>query len=229
MSCLFASAVILSATGKQLLKIRVLKEFLYKLYKPEATALGLLYNKINMDEIPKYILRKSKRAKRVRLSVYCDGSVVATSPLGVSRSIIDKFVFEKRQWLANKIKFYNNIDEREVRVFSVDDYLRHRGEALALVKERVEFYNKIYKYSFNRISVKNQKTRWGSCSRKRNLNFNYKVLFLPEKLRDYIIVHELCHLKELNHSQRFWSLVGEVLPGYLNIRRELRKHELFYR
>ena len=131
--------------------------------------------------------------------------------------------------MVNKIEFYNNIDERNVRVFSVDDYSKHKDEALALTKERVEFFNKIYRYSFNNISIKNQKTRWGSCSRKRNLNFNYKILFLPEKLRDYIIVHEICHLKELNHSQRFWALVGSAVPDYLGIRKELRKHELFYR
>ncbi len=182
-----------------------------------------------MNETPKYTLRKSKRAKRVRLAVYCDGSVVVTSPPGVRQSVIDKFVSEKRQWVIDKVKFYSSIDSSAVRVFSHDDYLKHKDVALTLVKERVEFYNKTYRYSFNKISVKNQKTRWGSCSKKQNLNFNYKVLFLPEHLRDYIIVHEICHLKELNHSQKFWALVGEILPNYLEIRKELRKHELFYR
>ncbi len=182
-----------------------------------------------MYEIPKYTLRRSKRAKRVRLAVYCDSSIVVTSPFGVKQSFIDKFVSEKSQWVTDKIKFYGSVDSSKVRVFSADDYLKHKDTALELVKERVIFFNKNYQYSFNKISIKNQKTRWGSCSKRQNLNFNYKVLFLSEHLRDYIIVHEICHLKELNHSQKFWSLVGEVLPNYLEIRRELRKHELFYR
>jgi len=182
-----------------------------------------------MNKTPKYILRKSKRAKRVRLAVYCDGSVVVTSPFGVRQSVVDKFVADKKQWIIDKINFFKSVDSKAIRTFSHNDYLKHKDVALELVKERVEFFNKTYQYSFNKISVKNQKTRWGSCSKKRNLNFNYKVLFLPEHLRDYIIVHEICHLKELNHSQKFWSLVGEVFPNYSEVRRELRKHELFYR
>jgi predicted metal-dependent hydrolase len=181
-----------------------------------------------MNEIPKYILKRSKRAKRVSLAVYCDGNVVVTSPLGVRQSIVDKFVFEKKKWVISKIKFFNTAGSSVANVFSYEDYLKHKDAALALVKERVKFYNKNYQYSFNKIYIKNQKTRWGSCSKKQNLNFNYKILFLPEELRNYIIVHELCHLKEFNHSQKFWLLVGKIIPNYLEIRKNLRKHELFY-
>ena len=90
----------------------------------------------------------------------------------------------------------------------------------------MRFYNEIYQFSYNKIYIKNQKTRWGSCSGKKNLSFNYRILFLPKKLQDYIIVHELCHLKELNHSKRFWSLVARVFPDYQNIRNELRTAHL---
>ena len=92
--------------------------------------------------------------------------------------------------------------------------------------ERVEYFNKIYNFSFNKILIKNQKTRWGSCSNKGNLNFNYKILFLPEALRDYIIVHELCHLKEFNHSKNFWKLISRAIPDYSEIKNELRKNGL---
>jgi len=111
----------------------------------------------------------------------------------------------------------------------MDNYLKYKKEAFVVVVGRVEFYNNIYKYSLNSISIRNQKTRWGSCSEKRNLNFNYKILFLPKKMRDYIIVHEICHLKEFNHSKKFWLLVGKSVPDYLEIRKQLRKRELFYR
>jgi len=176
-----------------------------------------------------YTLRKSKRAKRVRLAVYCDGSVVVTSPFGVQQSIVDKFISEKRQWVADKIKFFNSVESKAIRTFSREDYLRHKDDALVLVESRVEFYNKEYGFSFSRIYIKNQKTRWGSCSKKGNLNLNYKILFLPKDLQNYIIVHEMCHLKEFNHSQKFWAHVGKVLPNYLEIKKELRKHELFYK
>ena len=164
----------------------------------------------------------------MRIAVHYDGNVVVTSPFGVRQSIVDKFVSDKKQWILKKISFFNSIDRKAIRPFSRDDYLKHKDEASALVKERVEFYNKTYRYSFNKICIRNQKTRWGSCSSKQNLNLNYKILFLHRDLRDYIIVHEMCHLKEFNHSHKFWSLVKKACPNYLETKKELRKHELFY-
>jgi len=103
------------------------------------------------------------------------------------------------------------------------DYLKYKNEALKFVCQRVNHYNQLYDFKFNRISIRNQRTRWGSCSKKGNLNFNYRLLILPQHLADYVIIHELCHLKEMNHSQGFWSLVARVFPNYLEIRKKLRK------
>lgn len=102
----------------------------------------------------------------------------------------------------------------------------NKEKAVALVKNRVEYFSKLYGFEYNRISVRNQKTRWGSCSKKRNINFNYKMVFLPERLADYIVVHELCHTKELNHSKNFWSLVKEILPDYNELRGEIKRINL---
>lgn len=102
------------------------------------------------------------------------------------------------------------------------NYLKHKEEARFFISERLECYSQAYGFKFNRVSIRNQRTRWGSCSRKGNLNFNYKILFLPKRTANYIIVHELCHLKELNHSREFWNLVAQAMPDYLEIKRELR-------
>lgn len=182
-----------------------------------------------MDKNIAYIHKRSKRAKRVRLAVYCDGSVIVTSPLGIQQSIIEKFIADKKQWVLDKINFFKGVDNKAIRTFSRKDYLDNKDKVLALVKERIDFYNKLCGFSFNKISIKNQKTCWGSCSRKNNLNFNYKIIFLPQKHRDYIIAHELCHLREFNHSRKFWSLVEKIIPDYLDIKKELRNHELFYK
>jgi predicted metal-dependent hydrolase len=93
---------------------------------------------------------------------------------------------------------------------------------LIIAKAKVKQWNLYYNFSHRKISVKNQKTRWGSCSKKGNLNFNYKIVHLPENLVNYLVVHELCHLKEFNHSKNFWSLVGQTVPDYKKLRRELR-------
>ena len=95
-----------------------------------------------------------------------------------------------------------------------------------VIAEKVKRYNEIYQYRLARISIRNQKTRWGSCSKSGNLNFNYKILFLEEQLADYIVVHELCHLQELNHSQKFWNLVAQVFPNHKQLRGELRRKVL---
>ncbi len=182
-----------------------------------------------MEKKITYKLKRSKRARRMRLAVYCDGSVVVTSPLGVELSLIEKFIADKRRWLRDKINFFKSVDSKAIRSFSYKDYLENKDKALALVENRVKFYNKIYGFSHNKIFIKNQKTRWGSCSCKQNLNLNYKIVFLPEKHQDYIIVHEMCHLKEFNHSRKFWALVEKALPNYLDIKKELRNHELFYK
>ncbi len=165
----------------------------------------------------------------MRLAVYYDGTVIVTSPLGVNQSIIERFILDKKQWVWDKIQFFKSVDSKVIRTFSHKDYLENKDKALALVHERVQFYNKVYGYSFNRILIKNQKTRWGSCSCKKNLNVNYKIVFLQQEHQDYIIVHEMCHLKELNHSRRFWALVEKTLPNYLDIKKEFRNHELFYK
>jgi predicted metal-dependent hydrolase len=103
------------------------------------------------------------------------------------------------------------------------DYVRYRDTAEAFVERKVHELNRQYGFTIGRITVRNQKTRWGSCSRKGNLNFNYKLLLIPERLADYVIVHEICHIGEFNHSRKFWDLVWQAIPDYAERRAELRK------
>ncbi|MDE2188165.1 MAG: M48 family metallopeptidase [Patescibacteria group bacterium] len=79
---------------------------------------------------------------------------------------------------------------------------------------------------YGKVAIRNQRSRWGSCSERRNLNFNYRLVRIPAHLADYVIVHELCHLVEFNHGQKFWQLVQKVIPDALERRRELRKFRI---
>jgi predicted metal-dependent hydrolase len=176
-----------------------------------------------------YTLRKSRRAKRMRLAVYCNGAVVVTTPYGLQETIAEKFIREKTDWLFSKIAFFKQFQGKLASRHSKEDYLKYKDKALALAQERVDFFNQQYGFTYNSIKIKSQKTRWGSCSKKGNLNFNYKILFLSEAVRDYIIVHELCHLKEFNHSKRFWSLIAQAFPDYADIKKKLKQSKLnFY-
>jgi predicted metal-dependent hydrolase len=102
-------------------------------------------------------------------------------------------------------------------------YLVHKEKAREMVRERLEHYNAFYHFPYKRIAIKNQKSRWGSCSEKGNLNFNYRLVHLPPPLADYVVVHELCHLGEFNHSKRFWALVEQTVPDWRARRAALTK------
>ncbi len=175
------------------------------------------------DKKVSYTLRKSRRARRMRLAVHCDGSVVLTAPAGLKENIAEQFIREKASWLFSKIHFFSQFRGSPIARYGREDYLKHKGAAAALVTEKIERFSKAYGFHYRRISVKNQKTRWGSCSRKGNLNFNYKIIFLPEKVQDYVVVHELCHRGEFNHSKKFWALVARTVPDHAAIRKELKQ------
>ena len=117
---------------------------------------------------------------------------------------------------------------RKIRL-SRTQYLQHKERARVLVLARLEYFSALYRdvhgcnFTVGKVSIRNQTTRWGSCSSKGNLNFNYKIALLPEQLSDYIVVHELCHLGQFNHSQKFWDLVALALPDYAQRVTELKK------
>ena len=104
-------------------------------------------------------------------------------------------------------------------------YLRLRDSARVLVHARLSHFNAFYEAPLGKVFIKNHKTRWGSCSQKGNLNFNYKIVLLPPELADYLVVHELCHLIEFNHSPQFWALVSQTIPDCNSLRKQLRQLE----
>lgn len=94
------------------------------------------------------------------------------------------------------------------------------------MKELLEQLNRRYGFSYGRVAIRDQRRRWGSCSSAGNLNFNYKILFLPSALQEYIVTHELCHLAEFNHGPAFWRLVASTVPDYRQRRQHLRRFSL---
>lgn len=171
-----------------------------------------------------YTLKISVRAKRLRLAIYRDGTFVVTAPKTMSEIAIERFVVQKSLWVIKKLEYFKRFSSVIfIKKSSKKGFTEHKEMALTLVRERIEYFNETYKFGFNKVSIKNQKTRWGSCSSKRNINFNYKIALLPTRLTDYIVVHELCHLGELNHSKKFWELVALTLPNHMELRKELKR------
>ncbi len=170
----------------------------------------------------KYTLKVSARTRRMRLAVYHDGRTVVTVPKLLSQATLERFLNAKARWLIDKIAKFKSINVYPWDLHTKRDYLKHKKQAQLFAEERALYWNRIYGYSYNKITVRNQKTRWGSCSKNGNLNFNYKIALLPPALADYVIVHELCHLGEFNHSKNFWNLVARAIPEYKIIRREMK-------
>ena len=101
------------------------------------------------------------------------------------------------------------------------DYEKHKESTRILVARKISEFNNFYNFKFNKIAIRNQRSRWGSCSKQGNLNFNYRLALIPDELVNYVIVHELCHLGEFNHSQKFWDLAAQTLPNHTELRKKL--------
>lgn len=108
------------------------------------------------------------------------------------------------------------------------EYKLHKERARALMHYRLQFFNTHYNFRIGKVAIRDQKSRWGSCSKKGNLNFNYRIVLLPEHLADYVIVHELCHIAEFNHSKNFFALVAQTVPDWRKRRTELKKIRFKY-
>ncbi len=166
-----------------------------------------------------YMLKRSGRARTMRLAVYPDGEVVVTAPRLFSLSAIEEFLAKHSRWIRRKIE---DTRGRTVVHIARADIPRFKKQALALAEARCAYYAKVYGYGHGKITIRAQKTRWGSCSKSGNLSFNYKIAALPAPLAEYIIVHEICHLGAFNHSPHFWSLVAKTIPDYAARRKEAR-------
>jgi predicted metal-dependent hydrolase len=172
--------------------------------------------------IIEYFLKVSTRARRMRLAINRDGGVTVTIPRYASQSVAEKFIIDKSEWILDKVTYFKSLPQPTIGKDDKVTFAKQKENARRFAYEKVEAYNQLYNFKYNKIAIRNQKTRWGSCSKQGNLNFNYKIVLLPSHLADYIIVHELCHLGELNHSERFWNLVAKTIPNHKELRRELR-------
>lgn len=176
-----------------------------------------------------YTLRLSPRAKRMRFTVSAGGVFVVTAPKRVPQSFVEKMLRTRAVWIIEQIERLSKVTAPKPRLSVKEQkaiYKTHKAAALLLAERRVQHLNQHYGFSYRKISIRDQKTRWGSCSKKGNLSFSYKIALMPEYLADYIIVHELCHLGSFDHSAKFWSLVAQKVPNHKALRKELRQRAL---
>ena len=165
--------------------------------------------------------------KTVAIQVNSDLSVTVRAPRSVSEKDIEEILKKKEAWISKHIEKIKETKER-VEAEPTEKLTREKvialaEEALKVIPERVEYFAKVIGVTYGKITVRNQKTRWGSCSSKGNLNFNCLLMLAPPEVLDYVVVHDLCHRKQMNHSKAFWLEVEKVLPDYKEVRKWLKE------
>ncbi len=171
------------------------------------------------EEVTILVKRSENRKKSIGLEITKEGAVVVRAPKWASNADINRVLSEKKEWIETsirKVRFQNEIRKNKPPVEKLTKQeLENLGDkALEVIPQKVKFYAEKIGVTYGRITIRNQHTRWGSCSAKGNLNFNVLLMLMPEEVMDYIVVHELCHRIEMNHSPRFYAEVAKILPGY---------------
>ena len=167
------------------------------------------------------LIRSNRRTIVIEIR---DGRVIVRAPQRMSKAEIERFVASKADWINKHLEAAKKRQSVPVQSFTAAESQQLADAALQDIPQRVRKYAAIIGVTVGRITIRNQKTRWGSCSSKGNLNFNCLLMLCPEEVRDYVVVHELCHRKELNHSSRFWYEVARVMPDYAQHRKWLKEN-----
>jgi len=219
-----------------------------------------------------YTVKRSLRAKRVRLEVRPQTGLTAVVPHAYKIGQLPRLLKSKERWISNNLARYRHFQslstKKELKSGDTVPYLGrdlelvkrenhsgagsitlevntllvspklfkngilelalerwYRTQAAKLISERIDKLSFQMGISYRRIVIRGQKTRWGSCSHKKNISFNWKLIMAPEPVIDYVIIHELTHLKEMNHSKRFWELVAQYCPRWREYKNWLKQHE----
>ena len=179
------------------------------------------------DEI-EYRIIKCGRRKTMGIVIDRSGSVEVRIPRWVTYAAAEEFVKERHDWIVKSRKKMlarkDKHDEKNWEKVKQDNiaWMSKRGEEL--FKDKVRAWAQKIGVTYNRITIRDASTRWGSCSAKGNLAFTWKVFVMPERLVDYLVVHELSHLRYMNHSRDFWELVGTYIPDYKKIKKEFEEY-----
>lgn len=190
------------------------------------------------DKIPKLSVQKGCNAveyklirsnrRTIGIEVRPDLTVIVRAPRRAMVREIERIIAEKESWIRKHLEKMRmkkeQLEESGVKMLGDEEIRELTQRAKEYIPGRVRYYAGIMGVSYGRITIRKQKSLWGSCSAKGNLNFNCLLMMTPEDVIDYVVVHELCHRKQMNHSKVFWNEVGKVLPDYNERRKKLKDY-----
>lgn len=170
-------------------------------------------------------ITKSKR-KTISLQINPDGSMELKVPLQTTNAQIQEFLNQKSDWINKHLRAVKERQQQmsQIKSLTMEEIRDLANQTLEVIPKRVAYFAEIVGVTYGRITIRNQKSRWGSCSSKGNLNFNCLLMLMPTEVLDYVVVHELCHRKEINHSPKFWAEIRKVLPDYEKQKSWLKEH-----
>ena len=170
------------------------------------------------------LIRSNRRSMAIEITSDC--RVIVRAPRRMPVTEINRFIGEKADWIDEHLrkmaKRQEQLRDEGGKELSPQDIRLLTTRAKRVFPPKVKKYAEIIGVTYGDITIRMQKSRWGSCSSKGNLNFNCLLMNAPEEIVDYVVVHELCHRKEMNHSARFWSEVEKILPDYKERRKWLK-------
>lgn len=164
------------------------------------------------------------RRKSIGLIVTRAAKLVVRAPHWVSIHEINRLVAQKSSWIIKKQESAQKRQELPQITLTKAQKMAYKAQALDRLTQRVQYYAGLANLTYKTIRVGNARTRWGSCSSKGGLVFNWRLILMPERILDYLVVHELMHLKQQNHSKRFWQEVEAVIPDYKQDERWLKEN-----
>ena len=179
---------------------------------------------VDIPNIGPVVMRKSKRAKRLRITIRLDQTIRLTVPRGVSVRKAKQFLHSRISWITKHLRTLRELEsaQQNLRLPKIN-----KVEARDTLTRRLNEMAEIHHLNYSKVSIRNQKTRWGSCSAKNNVSLNINLARLPGQLRDYVMLHELLHTRIKNHSKEFWAELDKALGGDSKaMAKKLRKYKL---
>ena len=166
------------------------------------------------NNITEYKMKIIKSNRRTMSATIKDGIVVVRAPLRIADKEIIRFLQEHESWILKNLAKYQEMEKQMGEPLKLEEIKELAEKALKEIPPIVKYYAEIIGVSYGRITVRNQTTKWGSCTAKGNLNFNCLLMLAPREVLESVIVHELCHRKYMDHSKRFYDEILKVFPDY---------------
>ena len=183
------------------------------------------FTTIKINGVGPVLFERSKRAKRVSISVKPFKGVRVAVPYGLSFKKAEEFVNSKADWIKIHLEEMKQYERQSHFSSNTSDGI-DRLKAKILLTKRLQQLAKYSGYSYNRVFIRNQRTRWGSCSSKNNISLNMKLVKLPDELIDYVILHELVHTRKKDHGKAFWAEMDKIVGNGKKMASRLRRYRL---